>query len=566
MAAITPTNPVAAASSSASALGGGAGSVTPIEAGVGSAPDRIQQLTRQIQVSGLLTQPPSGDAITLNTALGTLTIVLPQLAQEQMQKLDQQLLAMFQNQKPLTVVLQPGNPPAQAFLLLPSTPSLTGSATPNALSSLLNTISPPTAAAPPPLVPDAILPAIVLQPVDSAFTSSALPSFASSLLAGELAAKAEAAITPPGQASGVPVMSAAPALPPTTGPEEEMPVAPALNPTLAVPQATAAAQATLLQGAGNTPPALANLFQPGTPLSITVNAIAPPTVALPVPSLPNQIAATVIGSGPSGQLLLQSGTTTLYVQQPANVPVGSTLLLTVEPSRAAAPALLPMPDIGNFSALQPALTAIMQADPALARQVMESLIPQPNAALAGTLFLLFAAFGQADARAWFGPSAGDILAKMGKAELIARISQGLAEGGQAVNDPVVGMWHSYPVPIFTNSQFQLMHFYVHGERRWRGQGAPEDKTKPGAKSVRFLIDVRLSRLGAMQLDGFVRPKQLDMIVRSEGGLPPGLDRELRAAYANVLSAIDYAGTLAFQTGRQNWLFIRNPITAGSVVT
>jgi hypothetical protein len=558
MATVTPTNPVAP--SSATSSSGSAGSVTPIEASIGSAPEKVQQLTRPIQVSGLLTQPPTADQITLNTALGSLTIVLPQLAQDQMQKIEQQLLALFQSQKPLTVMLQPGNPPSQAFLLMPS--SSAGSATASGpLSSTVTSLAPAQAANAPSLVPDAILPAIVLQPVDSSFAVGTLPSFAAAVMANELTARAEAAMSTIGQSpgQGVPMMSAAPALPPTLGQEEA--VAPALNPAIAVPQ-TAAAQGAALPSAGS----IAALFQPGTELSLTVNAITPPGLAPPEAILPNQITATVIGAGPGGQLLLRAGDTALYVQQPASVPVGSSLLLTVAPSRASLPTPLPAPDIGNFGALQPALAAIAQTNPALAQQMLANVIPQPNPALAGTLFLLFAAFGQADMRAWFGPSPADILAKMGRAELIARISQGLAEGGQLVNDPVVGAWRAYPLPIFANNQFQLLHFYVHGEQRGRGQGAHDDKNKPGVKSVRFLIDVSMSRLGALQLDGFVRPKQLDLIIRSENELPPGLGRDLRAAYTNVLSAIDYAGTLAFQTGRQNWLFIKNPAIAGSMVT
>jgi hypothetical protein len=76
----------------------------------------------------------------------------------------------------------------------------------------------------------------------------------------------------------------------------------------------------------------------------------------------------------------------------------------------------------------------------------------------------------------------------------------------------------------------------------------------------------MSRLGALQLDGFVRKKQLDMIVRSEQALPAGLDRELKLSYIDVLSAVDYAGTISFQTGRQQWVNIQNPGAAKAVVT
>lgn len=563
MSGITPTNIVPpATASTTSSTGGAPGSgaasasagVTPIEGSLNVVPEKIQQLTRQIQVGGTIAQTPDAGQVTINTVLGQLTVTLPALTQDQQQKLEQQLLALFQSQKPLTLVVQPGDPPTQALLLVP----------PSSGSAPETTPQPPANAAvqassAPQLVPGAILPAVVLLPVDNATLSNSLPNLAAGLLdeaalkaqsvAEQTIAETEAQIIPNAGQTAPPVA-------PLSGS-----LAQSLAPSSAAPLANAAV------GVAQNTSSLANLFQPGAQLNLTVNTLAPPGITLPAPSLANQISATVIGNGPGGQLLLKAGDATLFVQQPSNVPVGSTLLLTVEAARAAPPTLLPQPDAGNFNTLQQAIAALAQVDPGLARQVLESIIPQPNPALAGALFLLFTAFQQGDARAWLGPSASDILSRTGKAELIAKLSQGLGEAGHIVNDPVVGSWRSYPVPLFNNGQFQTLHFYVHGDQHKRGQDHSSDNSaNPGAKSVRFLIDMRLSKLGALQLDGFVRPKQLDMIVRSETLLPPGLDRELRQTYTNTISAIGYAGTLTFQTGRQHWLFIRNPTVAGSVVT
>ncbi|HEU0118546.1 MAG TPA: hypothetical protein VFR09_07930, partial [Alphaproteobacteria bacterium] len=82
----------------------------------------------------------------------------------------------------------------------------------------------------------------------------------------------------------------------------------------------------------------------------------------------------------------------------------------------------------------------------------------------------------------------------------------------------------------------------------------------------FLIDVRMSRLGPMQFDGFVQPKKLDMIVRSEQILPEGLHQELRNVYLRALSGIDYAGTLNFQVGKKNWLSLQKNVNPATITT
>ncbi|HUY69365.1 MAG TPA: hypothetical protein VMV79_08700, partial [Alphaproteobacteria bacterium] len=118
MADIPPASAPSSATPSAPAAP--AGGVTAVGAVVNSTPDKIQNLERQIQVSGLIAAAPDAGTVTVNTAIGPLTLLLPHLAQAQQDKLLQQLLAMFQGQKPVTVLVEPGNPPAQAFLLLPS--------------------------------------------------------------------------------------------------------------------------------------------------------------------------------------------------------------------------------------------------------------------------------------------------------------------------------------------------------------------------------------------------------------------------------------------------------------
>jgi hypothetical protein len=84
--------------------------------------------------------------------------------------------------------------------------------------------------------------------------------------------------------------------------------------------------------------------------------------------------------------------------------------------------------------------------------------------------------------------------------------------------------------------------------------------------VRFLIDMQMSRLGALQLDGFVQPNKLDMIVRSENRLPDGLPNELRTGFIRALEAVGYTGTLNFQVGHQHWLAVQPAAAHGMITT
>ena len=147
----------------------------------------------------------------------------------------------------------------------------------------------------------------------------------------------------------------------------------------------------------------------------------------------------------------------------------------------------------------------------------------------------------------------DLLARAGKSELMARLAGDMSESGHIVRDNVVGEWRAYPLPLHAEGHLQMLNLYVHRDPRQSERGSGN---APGSGSVRFVIDMRMSRLGAMQLDGLVQPKKLDMIVRSEHTLPPGLPNELRSSYSRTLDALGYTGGLSFQLGRHHWLVIQ----------
>ena len=240
----------------------------------------------------------------------------------------------------------------------------------------------------------------------------------------------------------------------------------------------------------------------------------------------------------------------LYIRQSANAPVGSNLLVTLD---ALKPVTLPASEDPTFSSLQQVLSALAQADPQAARMLMQASIPQPNVQLPGMLMFILSAFKQGDVRGWLGENALDTLARSGKLELLAKLTGDLSQASSLVRDPTVGEWRAYPIPLQVDGHLQTLNFYVHGDRH--GQQGQHDQ-RSGSNKVRFLIDMRTTRLGAIQLDGLVQPKKLDMIVRSEHALPQGLPNELRDSYIRTLGALGYTGGLLFQTGRQSWLVIQ----------
>jgi hypothetical protein len=310
---------------------------------------------------------------------------------------------------------------------------------------------------------------------------------------------------------------------------------------------------------------LANLLQPGTEVSVRVTAIIEPSQGSLPPLQANQTLATVIGNAPNGQVLLKTDDATLFVRQPGSLPAGTQVVLTIEPAQNATPAVFTLPT--EFATLPQVIAALAQIDPAMLAQIVATRIPQPGETLPGTLLFFLSAVRDGDVRSWLGNGAADLLTRSGKMELLSRLTQELQASGQPGRDDIIGDWRSYAVPVLDNHQLAILYFHIHGDRRQHGGGSQDkEEGKSGSQQMRFLIDVRMSRLGLMQLDGFLRPKKLDIIMRSERQLPPWLDGELRQTYTRTLGAIGYSGGITFQSGRGNWVHVQKPAAGRAVVT
>lgn len=104
--------------------------------------------------------------------------------------------------------------------------------------------------------------------------------------------------------------------------------------------------------------------------------------------------------------------------------------------------------------------------------------------------------------------------------------------------------------------------------QWRERG---EEARANALGRRFLINVRLTRLGALELDGLMNDSgdRFDLIVRSEAMLPPAVRSGVRQMFETALDILSARGGLAFKAEGQHAPepepSDRPPSTAGVVV-
>lgn len=300
----------------------------------------------------------------------------------------------------------------------------------------------------------------------------------------------------------------------------------------------------------------ASVLPPQSVLNVRVQQVILP--GQPLPALqPDEILVVAQNAATSlSQPVVLLGTTPLLLKTSVPVPPGSQLVLKLP----AADGTVPTEEVAKHASSWPALQELLKATTTPALQAfIQQRLPQMNAALPGALLILLAAMQQGDARNWLGRNGIAALEAGGRKALLDNLQNELTRHAEQTSDPVVGEWRVYHLPWLDQGQLHPLHIYVHHnqQRQPQGQEAEQNAAK---KQTRFVIDVTFTRLGSMQLDGFVQQQQFDLILRSQQPLAPALRDELRAAFTDALGAVGYHGQLLFQPGGQNWLMLEQKST------
>jgi hypothetical protein len=144
--------------------------------------------------------------------------------------------------------------------------------------------------------------------------------------------------------------------------------------------------------------------------------------------------------------------------------------------------------------------------------------------------------------------AGDAGPATGRAP---RPDHDFAQISRLAADPATGEWRTWLVPVHDGGAIELVRLFI---KRHRGRTADDDERDSG---TRFLVEVDLSRLGPMQLDGLVQQKRFDLIVRSHAPLPRHMRKDIYAIFDDALAATGYSGGITFQATPT---FVVSPLT------
>ncbi len=335
------------------------------------------------------------------------------------------------------------------------------------------------------------------------------------------------------------------------------PAAPTPAPANA-PAAAPYAQAThAYQHAAPATPPPANVSAPMAPQTPATAAPATPPPSAPAANAP-VFTATVIGHGEDGVNILHTSFATLKLATPQPLPTGTALEVQAEPSIAPPPNLIttfadvaPRPSLpaNDFAYIGNALQQLSTSDPTLMREVTSQFPAIGPKFVSGLLFFI-SAVKHGSVRELMGAKTSRL--ELLTPELITRLGKDMSTLQQQYAESPLSDWKPLPLPLIFGSSAEPARLFIRKEPEESAGGV--EKIGSGH---RFLLDLHLSELGDMQLDGFVRSEQssksFELVLRSAETLDSEISQDIRTIFSDALAATGLRGQIIFQQGAERFI-------------
>lgn len=332
-----------------------------------------------------------------------------------------------------------------------------------------------------------------------------------------------------------------------------------------------------LANAGTAP---AHAFQPSprskeagprqaTPTSAAYGATAPASIiahrhppaiaptAVPAATPPSvQVVGTVTASGKPDRTVVTTAAGTVVLAAATGWTEGTTVTLeALDPLQGQRATLTPLgsPDSAakpldqfliklgeDWPALRELTTQAAAIAPAAANAFTQSRVPGPNTRAAAQIMFFLSVLRTGDIAGWLGNEVVRVLERSGQRGLIDRLGDDFRQLRRLGDESSASDWRLLLFPFAAGEKIEPIHLFVRGQRR----------DQQDDHDLRFVVDLRMSALGAIQLDGLLRSRRFDLIVRSHSDLSDTRRQAIAEIFGAGLATIGYQGGIVFQAVKE----------------
>lgn len=297
---------------------------------------------------------------------------------------------------------------------------------------------------------------------------------------------------------------------------------------------------------------------PSAETTISSQNTAPPASHYEPSNRAGIISTTVIGSEPNGETTVRTPIGTIRLFTASAPPLNSVLQLEVFLPQTQQPIATPLANdstatistfsglLANWDTLEETQQAVQHV-PDLARD-FTSRIPNTKSKLVNSVLFFLSALKSGDVSHWLGPRLHATLQETAP-NIASRLARDFTNIRTMSSEQPDQPWQMLPLPLLHNEELRQARLYIRQDHSQDG--------KTGGNGTRFVIEVNMSQLGEIQLDGLTKleGKQLsfDLVVRSQTPLPKWMHDGIKDIFKTASEATRFRGDLRFQPSPERFI-------------
>ena len=268
------------------------------------------------------------------------------------------------------------------------------------------------------------------------------------------------------------------------------------------------------------------------------------------------LTGVVIGKQGSNQSIVQTHAGPLAVNTGSLLPIGTTMDFDIIEQLPAIPELsddlfknkfgLIIRETNEWKNLNDAILSIVNTNSTVAQQAINSAIPKLNSTFTSTLLLFLTAIKNSDFASLFGDAPIRILQRT-RPDLLIRLREDFQQIAQLSNNSETDDWRTLPIPILNGEKIEQIRLFMRRNNKSMSNKKNSD--------IRFLIEIKLDKVGKCQLDGLVNKgnKKFDLVVRTELHLSQKIENKIKTIFQQITYISGITGKIDFNFSEKDFV-------------
>ena len=167
---------------------------------------------------------------------------------------------------------------------------------------------------------------------------------------------------------------------------------------------------------------------------------------------------------------------------------------------------------------------------------------------------------------WLGRNLVKELSRNGHGKLLARINNEITRIGDLNNDIHLREWRPMLIPMSSDNEIFAIPFFIKRKQQDLDDSSQNKNNIDEKENTRFMIELNLSKMGKVFIDGMLTQKKLEIILKSASNISGDFKKTIIQKFDAALDKYNYSGSLVIHDDFENELSLKKMIFGADAVT